>query len=197
MWAALDAAGISVSILINNAGSGLYGPLETHDPEALDRMLQLNVAALTTLTRLVLPGMCQRGWGRILNVGSVVGYQPGAPRMVAYYASKSYVLSFSRGLARELRGTGVSVTIVSPGPTETAFDDRAGANVDTRYRRVAKMSAAAVARAGYEGMLRQSTEVVPGLMSKILAVAGELPPRRIALEVNRLLWSPLKKTGLP
>ena len=197
LWAALDAAGISVSILINNAGSGLYGPLEAHDPEALDRMVQLNVAALTTLTRLVLPGMCQRGWGRILNVGSVVGYQPGAPRMVAYYASKSYVLSFSRGLARELRGTGVSVTIVSPGPTETAFDDRAGANVDTRYRRVAKMSAAAVARAGYEGMLRQSTEVVPGLMSKILAVAGELPPRRIALEVNRLLWSPLKKTGLP
>jgi uncharacterized protein len=193
LWSALDAAGISVDVLINNAGSGLYGLLDGHDPEALDRMVQLNVAALTTLTRLVLPAMRQRGWGRILNVGSVVGYQPGAPRMAAYYATKAYVLSFSRGLARELRGTGVSVTVLSPGPTETAFDDRAGATVDVRYKRMAKMSAAAVARAGYEGMLRQSTEVIPGLMTKILAVAGELPPRRIALEVNRLIWSPLAK----
>ena len=112
--------------------------------------------------------------------------------MAAYYATKAYVLSFSRGLARELRGSGVSVTVLSPGPTETAFDDRAGANVDTRYKRAAKMSAAAVARAGYHGMLRQSTEVISGLMTKILALAGELPPRRIALEVNRLIWSPLR-----
>lgn len=195
LWTALGTAGISVDVLINNAGSGLYGLLDSNDPEALDRMVQLNVAALTTLTRFALPAMRQRGWGRILNVGSVVGYQPGAPRMAAYYATKAYVLSFSRGLARELRGTGVSVTVLSPGPTETAFDDRAGANVDTRYKRLAKMSAADVARAGYDGMLRQSTEVVPGLMTKVLALAGELPPRRIALEVNRLIWDPLTKDG--
>ena len=167
--------------------------LDEQDPEALDQMLQLNVAALTALTRLILPGMRQRRWGRILNVGSVVGYQPGAPRMAVYYATKAYVLSFSRGLARELHGTGVSVTVLSPGPTETAFDDRAGATVDVRYRRAPKMSAAVVARAGYDGIRRQVTEVVPGLMTKVLALAGELPPRRIALEVNRLLWTPLAK----
>jgi len=193
LWTVLDAAGISIDVLINNAGVGLYGLLDEQDPEALGQMLQLNVAALTVLTRLVLPGMRQRRWGRILNVGSVVGYQPGAPRMAVYYATKAYVLSFSRGLARELHGTGVSVTVLSPGPTETAFDDRAGANVDIRYRRAPKMSAAVVARAGYDGILRQVTEVVPGLMTKVMALAGELPPRRIALEVDRLLWTPLAK----
>ena len=72
--------------------------------------------------------------------------------------------------------------MLSPGPTETAFDDHAGANVDVRYRRAPKMSAAVVARAGYDGIRRQVTEVVPGLMTKVLALAGELPPRRIALE---------------
>ena len=149
--------------------------LDEQDPEGVDQMLQLNVAALTVLTRLVLPGMRQRRWGRILNVGSVVGYQPGAPRMAVYYATKAYVLSFSRGLARELHGTGVSVTVLSPGPTETAFDDRAGATVDVRYRRAPKMSAAVVARAGYDGILRQATEVIPGLMTKVLAVAASFP----------------------
>src|SRR5215468_3206210 len=151
LWNAVAAAGISIDVLVNNAGVGMYGTVDEQDPADLDRMLQLNVAAMTTLTRLALPGMRERHWGRILNLASVVAYQPGCPRMAAYYASKAYVLSFSRGLARELRGTGVSVTVLSPGPTETAFDDRAGANVDVPYKRMSKMSAAAVARAGYDG----------------------------------------------
>jgi uncharacterized protein len=100
------------------------------------------------------------------------------------------VLSFSRGLARELHGTGVSVTVLSPGPTDTAFDDRAGANVDVPYKRVSKMTAAAVAKAGYDAMQRQSREVVPGLLTKLLALAGEFTPRTIGLEVNRLIWQP-------
>jgi short-subunit dehydrogenase len=189
-WRHLSSAGISIDILVNNAGVGLYGLVEEQDPDALDGMLQLNVAALTTLTRLALPGMHQRRWGRILNVASVVGYQPGAPRMAAYYASKAYVLSFSKGLALELKGSGVSVTALCPGPTETAFDDRAGAGVNTRYSRLPKISAVTVARAGYAGMLRQAMTVIPGVRTKLLAFAGELPPRRIALEVNRLLWEP-------
>src|SRR5204862_842484 len=93
-------AGIAVDVLVNNAGIGMYGPFEEQDPHALDRMLQLNTATLTTLTRLALPGMRSRRWGRILNIASVVGYQPGGPRMAVYYATKAYVLSFSRGLAR-------------------------------------------------------------------------------------------------
>ncbi len=194
LWADLTAAGVAIDVLVNNAGVGLYGPLEEQDPERLERMLQLNVAALTALTRLALPGMRQRRWGRILNVASLVAYQPGAPYMAAYYATKAYVLSFSKGLARELDGSGVSVTVLSPGPTETSFDDRSGADVNVLYKRLPKMSSEAVARAGYRGMKRQSMAVVPGVITKALAVAGELPPRRIALEVNRLLWTPLGRT---
>lgn len=187
LWTELAITGITIDILVNNAGAGVYGNVEDEDPEALERMLQLNVVTLTSLTRLALPGMQTRGWGRILNVGSVVGYQPAGPRMAAYYASKAYVLSFSKGLARELKGTGVSVTALCPGPTKSSFEERSGAGRTILYKFVPKMTAAAVARAGCEGMKRQSTVVIPGLLSKIVAFAGELPPRRIAVEVNRLL----------
>jgi uncharacterized protein len=82
------------------------------------------------------------------------------------------------------------VTVLCPGPTETDFDDRAGAATNVLFRRLPKLSAAAVARAGYDGMRRGSMVVIPGLLTKLLSVAGELPPRRIALEVNRMLWKP-------
>jgi uncharacterized protein len=125
LWSDLAATGVRIDVLINNAGVGLYGAVDEQDAAELDRMVQLNVAALTTLTRQALPGMRERRWGRILNVASVVGFQPGAPYMAAYYATKAYVLSFSKGLALEVRGSGVTVTALSPGPTETDFDDRA------------------------------------------------------------------------
>jgi uncharacterized protein len=195
LWSDVTEACIDVDVLVNNAGVGLYGLLDDQDADALDRMVQLNIAALTTLTRLALSGMRQRQWGRILNVASIVAYQPGAPRMTTYYATKAYVLSFSKGLARELEGTGVSVTALCPGPTDTSFDDSAGADVDVLYKHLPRMTAATVARAGYDGMQRQSMIVIPGLMTKALAVAGELPPRRIALEVNRLLWKPRSKAA--
>src|SRR5262249_42126854 len=100
---------------------------------------------------------------------------------------KTYVLSFSKGLARELAGSGVSVTVLCPGLTESSFEERSGASRAVMYRVLPQMSAAAVARAGYEGMKRRSTVVIPGFVNKLLAFAGELPPRRIAVEVNRLL----------
>jgi uncharacterized protein len=190
LWSELQAAGVSIDILINNAGAGIYGPFDEHDPEQLSRMIQLNVVALTDLTRLALPAMRQHGWGQILNVASLASYQPGAPWIAAYYASKAYVLSLSKGLARELAGTGVSVTALVPGPTETSFDHAAGASDDLLYLRLPKSNASDVARAGYRGMKKGATVVIPGFLTKVLALAGELPPRRIALEVNRLLWMP-------
>jgi len=190
LWGDVSSRGVRIDVLVNNAGVGLYGALEEQDPAELDRMVQLNVSALTTLTRLALPGMRERRWGRILNVASVVGFQPGAPYMAAYYATKAYVLSFSKGLALEVRGSGVSVTALSPGPAETDFDDRAKTGNNLLFNRLPKLSAAAVARAGYAGMLRGSMVVIPGLLTKLLSIAGELPPRRIALEVNRVLWTP-------
>ena len=154
----------------------------------------VNVLALTTLTRLALPGMLARRQGRILNVASVVGYQPGGPRMAVYYATKAYVLSFSKGLARELDGTGVTVTALSPGVTKSAFEERSGASATPLYRFVPKTTAEAVARAGYRAMMRGRRVVIPGLVAKLLSFAGELPPRIVALEVNRWLLSQ-RRTG--
>lgn len=192
LWNDLAAigAGARIDVLVNNAGVGLYGAVEEQDPAELDRMVQLNVSALTTLTRLALPGMRERRWGRILNLASVVAFQPGAPYMAAYYATKAYVLSFSKGLALELRGSGVSVTVLAPGPVDTDFDDRAGAGNNTLFKQLPKLSAAEVARTGYSGMMRGSMVVIPGLLTKLMALSGELPPRRVALEVNRVLWTP-------
>jgi uncharacterized protein len=187
LWSELTAASVAIDILVNNAGSGVYGAVDQQDAAALQKMLQVNIVALTSLTRLALPGMRSRRWGRILNVGSVVGYQPGGPRMAGYYASKAYVVSFSKGLARELQGTGVTVTVLSPGVTESSFEERSGASNTRLYKLVPKMTAAEVASAGYEAMKRGSTTVIPGLRTKIIAFLGELPPRRIALEVNRWL----------
>ncbi|MGH7673227.1 MAG: SDR family NAD(P)-dependent oxidoreductase, partial [Gemmatimonadales bacterium] len=187
LWAELAALDVGVDVLVNNAGAGVYGPLAEEDPAALQRMVELNVGALTTLTRLALPPMLRRGWGRILNVASVAAYQPGGPRMAAYYATKAYVLAFSKGIAGELRGTGVSVTALCPGPTKTAFEARSGAGGTALYRWMRGPAAAAVARAGYHGLMRGRAVVIPGLIAKVLAFAGELPPRRIALEVNNLL----------
>jgi len=187
LWREVEKAGVVVDVLINNAGSGLYGPLAQQDLAALSAMVELNVVALTTLTRLAVPGMLERRWGRILNVGSVTGYQPGGPRIAAYYASKSYVLSFSKGVSRELDGTGVTVTVLCPPTTKTSFEVKSGANRSVLYSRLPVASPEAVARAGYRGMKRGARVVLPGLSTKLLAFAGELPPRRIALEVNRLL----------
>ena len=122
-----------------------------------------------------------------MNLASVVGFQPGGPRMAVYYATKSYVLSFSKGLARELDGSGVSVTALSPGLTKSSFEEKSGASGTALYKLVPQMTAEAVARAGYRGMMRGRRVVIPGLITKILALAGELPPRILALEVNRWL----------
>ncbi len=187
LWSDVSEANITVDILINNAGTGVYGEFQNESIDALKQMQMLNMVALTTLSRLALPGMLARKHGKILNVASVVGYQPGGPRMSVYYATKSYVLSFSKGLAGELDGSGVSVTALSPGLTKSAFEEKAGVSGTALYRFIPQMSARAVAIAGYRGMMRGRRVVLPGLATKMLAFAGELPPRVMALEVNRLL----------
>src|SRR5712691_6192410 len=136
LWADLSKADIALDVLVNNAGVGVYGELQHESLDAVRRMQMINVVALTTLTRLALPGMLARKRGRILNVASMVGYQPGGPRMAVYYATKAYVLSFSKGLARELDGSGVSVTALSPGPTKSSFEKNSGAHETRLYKRL-------------------------------------------------------------
>ena len=193
LWSRIASASIDVDILVNNAGSGFYGNVHDQDPAALERMLQLNVVTLAALTRLALPGMMSRRRGRILNMGSLVGYQPAGPRMAAYYASKAFVESFSRGLAAELEESGVTVTTLSPGPTESSFEERSGAVRSNIYHYLPKADPSRVARAGIEGMKAGAASVVPGLLTKLLAFAGRLSPRSIGVAVNRLLLKEAKQ----
>ena len=185
----IAAQGGEVDILVNNAGMGVVGPLAETDVDATAQMIAVNVGALTQLTQLLLPGMMKRRRGRILNIGSVVGYQPGGPGMAAYFATKNYVLALSRALSRELAGSGVTVTTVSPGPIATAFSARSGFSETRVGRWVKPMDAKTVAQAAVRGLLAGRRTVLPGILAKILAFAGELPPRMIALEVNRFLFS--------
>ncbi len=172
-----------VEALVNNAGFGTYGPFAASDLISQLEMLQVNVVALTHLTRLLLPGMIERKAGRVLNVASTAAFQPG-PLMAVYYASKAYVLSFSEAIANELQGTGVSVTVLCPGPTQTKFQKRAGVE-HTRLMSRGVMDAGVVALAGYQGMQRGKPLVIPGLRNRVVAFAGRLLPRQVVVRVVR------------
>jgi short-subunit dehydrogenase len=190
----LTAQGIEVDVLINNAGFGLQGPLAEMDVEAIIGMLQVNVAALTLLTRLLLPPMIRKGRGRVLNVASTAAYVPGyvpGPFMAEYYASKAYVLSLTEALANELQGTGVTATALCPGPTSTGFAERAGvAHANLFQSRV--MAVEQVAREGFERMLRGHAVVIPGARNRWLARLSGVAPRSLLAKVVRNLNSPAK-----
>jgi len=141
-----------LDLLVNNAGLGAAGRFDRCDPSRIGEILQVNIVALTELTRLLLPGMIARGHGRVMLVASVAGFQPG-PHMAAYFASKTYVLSLGEALAYELRATGVSVTTLCPGATATRFFTVAGADNSAMARRLRRMMRAEdVARLGYRGL---------------------------------------------
>jgi len=187
LWSRIESSSIELDILVNNAGLGFYGNVQDQDPAALERMLQLNVIALAVLTRLALPAMVSRRRGHILNLGSLVGHQPAGPRMAAYYGSKAFVESFSRGLAAELEGSGVTVTTLSPGPTASSFEERSGAARSNIYRYLPKADPVSIARAGIDGMKKGAASVVPGFLTKLLTFAGRVSPRSIGVAVNRIL----------
>jgi short-subunit dehydrogenase len=175
---------LDVDVLVNNAGFGLYGPfVESELPKQLE-MVQLNVATLTHLTGLFLPPMVRRGRGRVLNVASTAAFQPG-PLMAVYYATKAYVLSFSEALDEELRGSGVHVTALCPGATETGFASRADLETSRLFEAVA-MDARSVAETGYRGLMAGKRVVIPGLQNKFTVHANRVVPRRLAARLARI-----------
>ena len=174
---ALAEAGVHPEILVNNAGIGVYGPFAEADADRVQAMLELNVVALTRLTRLLLPAMIDLGGARILNVASTAAFQPG-PGMAAYFASKAYVLSLSEALAVELRRRGVTVTALCPGPTATGFVARA-AGERAAMLRGGLADAGAVARAGVAGLLRGRRVVVSGWRNRMMVRAQRFAPRRL------------------
>jgi short-subunit dehydrogenase len=191
LLAATLEAGIIPELLVNNAGLGAWGLSAELAPSREEEILAVNVRALTRLTRAFLPAFQARGRGRILNVASTAAFQAG-PRMAVYYASKAYVLHYSEALAYELKESGVTVTVLCPGPTHSRFHDRAGTQRSTLV--VGGLLPVAdsfpVARAGYRGALRGKRLVIPGIINRIAVFAVRFAPRRLATAVVAFVARP-------
>ena len=177
---------LSVDTLVNNAGFGVSAPFAKSDAGQTSGMMQLNMVALTELTHMVLPAMLDRGHGRIMNIASVVAFQP-CPYFAVYAATKAYVLSFTEALAEEMRGRGVLVTAVCPGSTATEFHDVA----HTKGSLLTQIqdTAETVAEEAYKALNNGKSVVVTGLMNKPLPLVNRLVPRKA------MTWATSKLMG--
>ncbi|MCU0294020.1 MAG: SDR family oxidoreductase [Thermoanaerobaculaceae bacterium] len=183
----LDHRGLSIDVLVNNAGFGGSGPFLDTDLATEQEMVQLNVVAVMDLCKLLGRRMAARGAGHILNVASTAAFQPG-PLMAVYYASKAFVLSFSEALAAELRDAGVVVSTLCPGPTQTEFVARADVGGTRLVNRVTRMASAPdVARAAFVGLSRGSRLIIPGVVNKLGVLSVRLMPRRWVIALVRRL----------
>lgn len=177
---------IEVDILINNAGYGLYGYFEKADLQRELEMIQLNVASVTHLAKLFLPGMLRKGKGGILNVASTAAFQPG-PLMAVYYATKAYVYSFTRALRRELSGRGITVSVLCPGPTRSSFQDNAGIDKGIKLFRTTLMTASQVAATAYRKFREGKGVIIPGFVNKLFVLGGSVLPQGLVIEVVHFL----------
>jgi hypothetical protein len=175
----LDAARASPEILVNNAGFGLIGDVMELDRDEQLRIIDLNVRSLVDITSRLLPQI-RASRGKILNVASIAGFFPGGPGMTIYYASKAFVLSFSRGLAQELRNDGVTVSALCPGATPTGFQERAGFGPHI-LRGVPMTKSIEVAEAGYRGLMAGKREIIPGWFNKLGAAVLPFAPKDVIL----------------
>lgn len=193
LFTAIERGEHVVDVLVNNAGFGVYGKFAETPAEEDLALLEVNIVALTMLTKLFLPGMLARKHGRIVNVASTGAFQPG-PWLNTYYASKAYVLSFSEALAEELRGTGVTATALCPGVTASSFADRSKMQ-GARILRGPIMSAERVARVGYRGAMRGRRIVIPGLMNQLMQQSVRIAPRRfVTWVVGRMMARPQRRS---
>ncbi len=185
--AELARRAIEIEFLVNNAGFGTSGPFAESDLGRELDLVQVNIAALVHLTGLILPGMIARGSGRILNLGSTAGFQPG-PFMAVYYASKAFVNSFTEALAFELAGSGVTATVSCPGATATEFSKVAG-TARSRLFQAGAMQASQVAAHAYRAMLAGKSLVIPGARNKMSVQIQRISPRsvvrRVAARMNK------------
>ncbi len=181
LTAEILSKGIEIDILINNAGFAAYGPFNETSWKDEKDMIQVNITALTTLTKHLLPGMIKRNRGKILNVASTAAFQPG-PLMAVYYATKAYVLSFSEAIDYELLNTNVSVTALCPGATATNFEKRASLE-SSRLFQSGAMNAHEVALSGYNALMKEKAVDVPGFKNKALANIVRFLPRKTVLKI--------------
>ena len=183
----LERNNIQIDFLVNNAGFATHGKFsEIELQEQLD-LVQLNITTLTHLSRLFIPGMLKRKFGGILNIASTAAFQPG-PLMATYYASKSYVLFLSEALASEMKGTGVWVTALCPGPTATGFQERAGIEKTHMVSKTGMMmDVETVAKIGYKGFMKKKAIVIPGIANRAFAQSIRFSPRKLTREIVKFL----------
>lgn len=181
----LNAQKIRIDYLINNAGFGDFGFFSDCNWDKQLEMIQLNVIALTNLTRLFLPDMINNKYGKILNVASTAAFQPG-PTMSVYFASKAFVLSFSEAIANELKGTGVTVTVLCPGATATGFKAAAALEESNLFKGNQIASSREVAEFGYKKMMSGKIVVIHGFINSLLAQSVRFAPRNITAAITRL-----------
>ena len=186
---AFDARNITPEIIVNNAGFGLNGPAGDLDRDRQKEMIDLNIRTLTDLSLRFLPAMRERGRGGIINIASTAAFLPG-PFMAVYYATKAYVLSFSEALSNELKGTGITVTAVCPGPVATGFQEEAGMQKAMLVKMFPMMTADEVAETGFKGFEKGKRVVIPGLMNKIIALTSPITPNWLVLPMVRFLQGP-------
>jgi short-subunit dehydrogenase len=181
----LAARGLEVDVLVNNAGFSTMGPVYRSDPEREVAMVRTDVEAVVHLCSALTPGMVARGRGAVLNVASTAAFQP-IPGQAGYAASKAFVLSYSRAIGQELKGTGVTVTTLCPGPVETGFAEAAGLGDEAAGEAMPKfmwVSAAAVAKAAVDALDKGRPVVIPGTANRALASVSHHSPRRLLLTV--------------
>ena len=175
--------GLTADVLVNNAGFSTMGPVATSDPLAEMDMIEVDVMAVADLCSRFLPAMVQRGRGAVLNVASTGAFQP-LPGQAAYGAAKAFVLSYSESLSGELRGTGVQVSVLCPGPVETGFGERAGVSKEAAEAALPKFlweSAETVAAAGVEALAKGRVVAIPGRANQAGAILGRLTPNRLLI----------------
>lgn len=176
--------GITVDYLVNNAGMGYYGLFAAGAWEKQRQMMELNMMALTHLTHLFLPSMINRKYGRVLNVASTAAFQPG-PTMAVYFATKAYVLHFSEAVNNEVSKTGVTVTALCPGATESSFMDAAQMQESRLFKGRKLPSSQAVARYGYQAMMQGKAVAIHGWKNRLLATGVRLVPRNLMVKMAR------------
>jgi short-subunit dehydrogenase len=183
--ATVEARARDVDVLVNNAGFGTFGRIDTLDVDTETREIQLNVVALVRLTHAAAGGMTARGKGGILNVSSLAGFQAG-PMNATYSATKAFVTSFTEAVHEELKGTGVSVTVLCPGFTHTEFQERANAPAED-VPGFAWQMPPEVVRAGLDALARNHTLVVPGTLNKVVGSLASVSPRAFTRRASALV----------
>ncbi len=179
------ALGLAVDVLVNNAGLSTMGPVHRSDPEAELNMVEVDVAAVVDLTSRFLPAMVERGAGGVLNVASTAAFQP-LPGQAGYGAGKAFVLSYTQSLSGELKGTGVTATVLCPGPVATGFGEAAGFTKEDAENALPSfmwLPAAEVAAQAVEGLDRGRVVVIPGAANKAGAAFARLAPRRLLVPI--------------